>query len=61
MSEITAPALMSLEGRANLIADEGSMRAMSANPKAQRERLAKIALAHLRAALEQDRRLRGAN
>lgn len=55
---VTVPDHMSLEGRANMIADEGGRAEHAGNPKARREHQTKHALAHLRAAIEQAQRVR---
>lgn len=49
LSEI--PAVMSLEGRAQLISDEIARVEHAGNPAARREHVKAVALAHLRAAL----------
>lgn len=49
----SVPDHLSLEGRANMIADEGGRAEHAGNPKGRREHLARHALAHMRAACEQ--------
>lgn len=50
MADHAIPAMMSLEGRATMIADEIGRVEHAGNPKARREHVKAIALAHLRAA-----------
>lgn len=55
MSDIAVPALMSLEGRALMIADECGRIEQAGNPNARRDHVKAHALAHLRATLAQAR------
>lgn len=55
MSDIPVPAILSLEGRALMIADETGRSDHAGNPAGRREHVAKVALAHLRAAVQQAR------
>ncbi len=56
MAEIVpVPALMSLEGRAQMIAEECGRVEQAGNPNARRSHVAAHALAHLRAAMAQAR------
>jgi hypothetical protein len=58
MAEISVPDHMSLEGRANLIADETGRIEQAGNPTARRAHVKAHALAHLRAAFEQAQRVK---
>jgi hypothetical protein len=55
MSEIIAPPVLSLEGRAQMIADETGRSEHAGNPAGRRAHVAKHALAHMRAAILQSR------
>lgn len=55
MSDIATPKFLSLEGRAQMIADETGRVEHAGNPAARREHVAKHALGHLRAAIQQSR------
>jgi hypothetical protein len=58
MAEITVPDHLSLEGRANMIADETCRIEQAGNPTARRAHVKAVALAHLRAAFDQAQRVK---
>lgn len=56
MSEI--PELMSVEGRATLVGDLVNRVEYAGNPRARKEAVVKACAAHIRAAIEQERKQR---
>jgi hypothetical protein len=57
MAEISVPDHLSLEGRATMIADETGRTAHAGKPDDRRAHVKAVALAHLRAAIEQAQRV----
>lgn len=58
MADIPVPDHLSLEGRANMIADETGRIEQAGNPTARRAHVKTHALAHLKAAIDQANRIK---